>query len=66
MFLLTQRGKDVNREELLIAGIKTYYSFYLHQEIKVLNNNYRKLFKYLITSLSLASSVCFFKYHCWG
>jgi len=52
-FYLPKEGKDVSREELLIAGIKTYYSFYLHQEIKILKENYRRLFKYLLSSLSL-------------
>jgi hypothetical protein len=52
-FYLPKEEKDVNREEALIAGIKTYYSFYLHQEIKVLKKNYRKMFKYLVSALSL-------------
>ncbi|MGK0468716.1 MAG: hypothetical protein ACJAX4_004055 [Clostridium sp.] len=52
-FYLPKEGKDVNREESLIAGIKTYYSFYLHQEIKVLKENYHKIVKYIIASLSL-------------
>lgn len=52
-FYLPKEGKDVNREESLIAGIKTYYSFYLHQEIKVLKGNYHKMIKYIITSISL-------------
>ena len=52
-FYLPKEEKDVNKEESLIAGIKTYYSFYLHQEIKVLKNNYHKMFKYLIASLTL-------------
>ncbi|MCB2292396.1 hypothetical protein LGK95_02435 [Clostridium algoriphilum] len=52
-FYLPKEGKDVNREESLIAGIKTYYSFYLHQEIKVLKNNYHKIFKYVFASLCL-------------
>ena len=52
-FYLPKEGKDVNREESLIAGIKTYYSFYLHQEIKVLKSNYHKIFNYVVASLSL-------------
>ncbi len=52
-FYLPKEEKDVNREESLIAGIKTYYSFYLHQEIKVLKENYQKIFKYIVTSISL-------------
>ncbi|MBU3110323.1 hypothetical protein [Clostridium lacusfryxellense] len=52
-FYLPKEEKDVSREESLIAGIKTYYSFYLHQEIRVLKNNYRKIFKYVLASLGL-------------
>jgi len=52
-FYLPKEGKDISREELLIAGIKTYYSFYLHQEIKTLKENYSRLFKYLLSSFSL-------------
>ncbi|MBU3198346.1 hypothetical protein LL037_21635 [Clostridium estertheticum] len=52
-FYLPKGEKDISREESLIAGIKTYYSFYLHQEIKILNNNYRKIFKYVLIALSL-------------
>ena len=52
-FYLPKQEKDVNSEESLIAGIKTYYSFYMHQEIKVLKENYRKMFKYLVSSLTL-------------
>jgi hypothetical protein len=52
-FYLPKEGKDVNREESLIAGIKTYYSFYLHQEIRVLKSNYHKIFNYVVASLSL-------------
>ena len=52
-FYLPKEEKDINREESLIAGIKTYYSFYLHQEIRALNKNYQKIFKYVIASLSL-------------
>lgn len=52
-FYLPKEGKDISKEESLIAGIKTYYSFYLHQEIKVLKQNYRKIFNYIISSLGL-------------
>lgn len=52
-FYLPKEEKDVNREESLIAGIKTYYSFYMHQEIKVLKGSYRKIFNYLFSSLGL-------------
>ena len=52
-FYLPKEVKDKNREESLIAGIKTYYSFYLHQEIKVLKSNYHKIFKYVLTALCL-------------
>ena len=58
-FYLPKEEKDVNREESLIAGIKTYYSFYLHQEIKILKGNYHKLFKYLVSSLSLLAVAVF-------
>jgi len=52
-FYLPKGGKDATREESLIAGIKTYYSFYLHQEIKTLKKNYHKIFKYVLASLGL-------------
>lgn len=52
-FYLPKEEKNINTEELLIAGIKTYYSFYLHQEIKVLKSNYHRLFKYLLSSFIL-------------
>ena len=58
-FYLPKEEKDVTREELLIAGIKTYYSFYLHQEIRVLKGNYSRLFKYLVSSFSLLAMSIF-------
>ena len=58
-FYLPKEGRDAGREESLIAGIKTYYSFYLHQEIKVLKNNYRRIFKYVLISLSLLAMSVF-------
>ena len=58
-FYLPKEEKDINREESLIAGIKTYYSFYLHQEIKILKRNYHKMFNYIITALSLLAASIF-------
>lgn len=58
-FYLPKEEKDATREELLIAGIKTYYSFYLHQEIRILKGNYSRLFKYLISSFSLLAMSIF-------
>jgi len=58
-FYLPKEGRDASREESLIAGIKTYYSFYLHQEIKVLKKNYHRIFKYVLISLSLLAMSVF-------
>ena len=58
-FYLPKEGKDVKREESLIAGIKTYYSFYLHQAIKALKKNYHKIFKYVLAALGLLAMSVF-------
>jgi len=58
-FYLPKEEKDINREESLIAGIKTYYSFYLHQAIKALKKNYHKIFKYVLAALALLAMSVF-------
>ena len=52
-FYLPTECRDVKREEVLISNIKTYYSFYLHQESKYLKKRYSKMVNYILISFAL-------------
>lgn len=49
-FYIPKEIKDKRREEVIVVGIKTYYSFYLHSELKVLRATYKRIFLYILTS----------------
>jgi len=52
-FYLPKEIKDAKREEVIMSGIKTYYSFYLNQAKRSLKGKYQKMFEYIFTSFSL-------------
>lgn len=52
-FYLSKEIQDVKREEVLISGIKTYYSFYLHEAMKSAKEKYRSMIEYMAASFSL-------------
>lgn len=52
-FYVTKEPKDVKREEVIISGIKTYYTFYRSISKRSLKEKYQKMFSYIFTSFSL-------------
>lgn len=52
-FYLPKEIKDPKREEVLISGIKTYYSFYVHEAMKSAKEKYRSMIEYIFASIFL-------------
>lgn len=52
-FYLPKETQDPKREEILVSGIKTYYSFYLHDAMKKSKEKTRNMVEYAVTSFSL-------------
>lgn len=52
-FYLPKEIQDTNREKVLISGMKTYYSFYLHEAMKAAKEKTRNMIEYIITAFSL-------------
>jgi len=52
-FYLPKESKDTKREEVLMSGIKTYYSFYVGQAKRALKGKYQKTLEYILTSFTL-------------
>ena len=52
-FYLPKESKDSKREEVIISGIKTYYTFYLHEAMRSLKGKYQKMLEYICTSFGL-------------
>lgn len=59
-FYVPKEVKDVKREEVIISGIRTYYSFYLGQAKRALKEKYHKMLSYILTSLGLLAVSVFF------
>lgn len=49
-YLPKMMQKDKKREEILITGVKTYYSFYIHAENKLLRESYQRILMYMVAS----------------
>lgn len=52
-FYVPKEIKDVKREEIIISGIRTYYSFYIVQAKRAIKEKYHKMFSYICTSFGL-------------
>jgi hypothetical protein len=54
-FYLPKEIQDKEKEKIIINGLKTFYSFYIHWEHRNLKESYSRIFSYILISFLLLS-----------